>query len=301
VTVRNANWKADYLANHVEISQATLHLEPGSIRWDPVAFSYGPVKGTASLSLPVHCAAPEPCPAHFQIQFGDLDAATFQAAFLGAHEKGTLLSTLIDRLRPTAAPAWPRLEGTVKADSLILGPVTLREATANLRILESGAEITSLDAGLLGGRVHGSGAFHTAGSAQDKPTYALDAQFEKLTPQALGQLLEQRWSGGVFDGNGKIELSGFTGQDLAASAKGSVHFEWRHGALRAGPGPGAVPPVLARFDRWTADANIAGGAVTLKQNQVQRGARTAEVQAAVTLSDPPKVAFVAPKETRAKR
>ena len=27
VTVRNANWKADYLANHVEISEATLHVD----------------------------------------------------------------------------------------------------------------------------------------------------------------------------------------------------------------------------------------------------------------------------------
>jgi hypothetical protein len=301
VTLHNANWKADYLANHVEISQATLHLNPGEILWDPVAFSYGPVKGTASLSLPVQCAAPEPCPAHFQVQFGDLDADLFQAAFLGAREKGTLLSTLIARLRPTAAPAWPRLEGTVKADSLLLGPVTLRQVTATLRFLESGAEIAGLDAGLLGGHVHGAGTFHTAGSAQDKPTYALQAQFEKLSPPAVGQLLGQRWSGGVFDGNGKIELSGFTGKDLAASAKGAVHFEWRHGAVGAARGPESVPPALARFDRWTADADVAGGSVTLKQNQVQRGGRTAEVQAAATLSDPAKVVFVTPKETRAKR
>ena len=27
VTLRNANWKADYLANHLEITEATLHLD----------------------------------------------------------------------------------------------------------------------------------------------------------------------------------------------------------------------------------------------------------------------------------
>ena len=75
VTLHNANWRADYLVNHVEISQATLHVDNGEIRWDPVAFSYGPVKGTASLSLPAACEAGLPCPASFQLQFGALDVA----------------------------------------------------------------------------------------------------------------------------------------------------------------------------------------------------------------------------------
>ena len=41
VSLRNANWRADFLAGHVEIAQATLNLSPGEIRWDPVDFSYG--------------------------------------------------------------------------------------------------------------------------------------------------------------------------------------------------------------------------------------------------------------------
>ncbi|MGA2049889.1 MAG: AsmA family protein, partial [Terracidiphilus sp.] len=161
VTLRNADWKSDYLANHVEIAQATLHLDNGETRWDPVVFSYGPVKGTANLILPRKCAPVEPCatkmpttsPATFKVQFGALDASSLQAAILGAHEQGTLLSTLIARFRPadsSTAAAWPALEGTVKADSLILGPVTLTNATAMLRILDTGAEITGLEADLLG-------------------------------------------------------------------------------------------------------------------------------------------------------
>ena len=301
VTLRNANWKADYLANHVQISQATLHLGTGELRWNPVVFSYGPVKGTASLRLPAVCDAPQLCPPTFQIQFGALDAGALQAALLGAREPGTLLSTLIDRLRPSSAPAWPQLEGTVKADSLILGPVTLREPAATLRTLSNGAEITVFDAGLLGGRVHGSGTLHTAGSAKDKPSYALEFQFGKLSPPALGQLLGQRWFGGAFAGNAKIELTGFTAKDLAASAKGALHFEWQHGTVAAASASAPVPPALARFDRWTADAGVANGAVTLTASQVKRGFGSSPVQAVVTLADPPKVAFTAPKERKAKR
>jgi hypothetical protein len=299
VTVRNANWKADYLTNHVEIAQATLHMGNGETRWDPVIFTYGPVKGTASLTLPAACDAPQTCLPRFQIQFGDLDAGTLQAAFLGAHERGTMLSTLIARLRPSTAPVWPQLEGTVKADSLILGPVTLREATATLRILPTGAEITDLDAGILGGRVHGGGTLRMPQTDQENPSYTLEGQFEKLSPAAVGQLLGMRWQGGTFAANSKIELAGYTGKDLAATVKGALHFEWRHGAVS---GPAAqVPPALAHFNRWTADAAIANGAITLGQSEVQQGLRKRVVEGAVTLGEPAKAAFTAPKEAQAKK
>jgi hypothetical protein len=250
VTLHNANWRADYLVNHVEISQATLHLDSGEIRWDPVVFSYGPVKGTATLTLPAACTTPQPCPAHFQMEFTALDVSAFQAAMLGAHERGTMLSTLIARLRPSTAPPWPLLEGTLKADSLVLGPVTLQKAKAFLHIAQDTAEITGLDADLFGGTIHATGVLHPPSSNQDKPAYSLSGQLEKINPVALGQLLGMRWSGGEFNAAGKVDLTGFTGDDLAASAKGTMHLEWRRGAVAGGA---AVPAELARFERWSAD------------------------------------------------
>jgi hypothetical protein len=307
VTLRNANWKAAYLANHVEIAQATLHLGNGELRWDPVDFSYGPVKGTASLNFPAKCEASQPCLPKFEVHFGNLDASALQAAILGAREPGTMLSTLIARFRPSSsstAPAWPPLEGTVTADSLILGPVTLTDATATLRILATGAEITDLDADLLGGHVEGGGTLRAA-TEQDKPAYTLEGHFEKLSPAEVGNLMGLRWTGRSFDADGKIDLSGFTGKDLADSVNGTLHFDWQLGAVAAlenAESPAAaVPAALGRFDRWTGDAEIANGTITLKQNQVQQGFRKRAVQGALTLGDHPTVSFVAPSETQAKR
>jgi hypothetical protein len=308
VTVHNANWKADYLANHVEIAKATLHIGPGGLRWDAADFSYGPVKGTASLTMPADCQAPLPCAPRFDLQFGDLDASALQAAILGAQTRGTLLSELIARLSPSTAPAWPQLSGTLKADSLLLGPVTLRGASAALNIDSAGVEIRSFAGELLGGSVHGSGSL----AKGDKPIYTLEGQFEKLNPAAVGQLVGLRCSGGEFTADGKIELTGFADKDLAASAKGTLHFEWRHGSVTGPaaqanarhlplPQPEFVPPALTRFDRWTADAEIANGAVAIRQSQVQQGVRKRAVEASVTLADPPVVAFPAPKETVARK
>jgi hypothetical protein len=219
-----------------------------------------------------------------------------------------LLSTLIARLRSSnrsSAPAWPQLEGTATADSLILGPVTLREVSATLRILQDGAEIESLDAGLLGGRVHGSGTLRTMATDQGKPAYTMEGRFEKLSPPTVGQLLGLRWSGGAFDAEVKIDLAGLTDRELAASAKGALHFEWRRGAINAQGGGThagtAIPPALLRFDRWTGDAEIGNGVLTLKENQVLQGGRKRAVEAAVTLGNPPKAVFAAHKETQEKR
>jgi hypothetical protein len=313
LTFHNASWKADYLANPVEISQATLHFDGAGARWDPVAFSYGTVKGTADVELPYRCVSAQSCPPSFHVKFGALDAGALQAAVLGARQKGTLLSELIARLTPSSAPSWPKLEGTAQADSLVLGPVTLTRPTATLSIAQDGAEITALDAGLLGGTVQASGTLRAAGAngnSGNAPIYSLAGEFQQLNPASVGQFLGQRWTGGEISGTGKIDLAGYEAKDLASSAQGSLHFEWRRGSAGSTarfPGIASdsafpdIPPSLSRFDRWTGDAEVAGGAITLQQNEVQRGVRRTTVAAKLTLSDPPKLEFGSRNEVQTAR
>ncbi len=310
VVLRKANWKPDFLANRLEIADATLHLDPGDLRWDSVVFSYGSIKGTASLLLPQSCPPPESgllCPASFpptfSVAFADLDAASFETELLGARQPGTLISTLIDRLHPSSAPPWPQIQGDVTADSLVLGPVTLLKVSAALNLLPAGAEISALDAGLLGGRVRLSGTLHKPATDRDKPAYSFSGDFQDLDAKDLGQLLGIRWTGSPIRGNGKVELSGYTDADLAASAKGSLHVETRSGAIAA---PASIPAkptakvnpslqALAHFDRLTLDAVIANGSIQLGPNQVVSvsSVRNRSVDATISFGNPPKVSFAA--------
>jgi AsmA family/AsmA-like C-terminal region len=285
LTLHNASWKSGVLANAVEISQATLNLDGGTRVWDPVVFEYGPVKGTATLHAP-ECEGGEPCATSLALQFSELDATAFQAALLGAQKRDTVFSSLVARFTPTSAPVWPRIDGTVKADSLILGQVRLQNAAISLRVMPTEAEFTSIDANLLGGRIHATGKLTNG----DKPGYAFDGTATKLNGSALCQLLTLQCTGGPIDGNGRVELSGFADKDLASSATGTLHFEWRHGTVGGDPSA-QVPKALSRFDRWVADVAIANGAVTLRQNQVQQGANTSETDATITFGDPPIVRF----------
>jgi hypothetical protein len=238
------------------------------------------------------------------MQFGDLDASTLESALLGAKEESTLLSDLINRLHPSASPPWPALEGTVQADSLVLGPVTLHGVSAGLRILPASVEIDNVDAALFGGSVHVAGSFLKPATDQDKPTYTFEGDFQKLDVTSIGAMLGLRWAGTPLNGNGKIELSGYNASDLATSARGTLHFECRRGAIGNQPSEsskaGLVPAALGHFDRWSADAAIAGGGVTLDQSLLTAGGRKQSVQAAVTFGDPPVVSFATPKLVAAK-
>jgi hypothetical protein len=317
VALRNASWEADYLASPLEIVQATLNLDNRNLRWDPVVFSYGPVKGTATLSLPSCEAetprsiastqippnqADSPCQPVFAIHFAALDAAALQAAFLGARQPGTLLSSLLARLKPStaSAPALPLLQGNVTADSLIVGPVALTSASATLHVLSTGAELSFLKANLLGGHFDGEGTFQLPAD-QGKPAYTFQGQLENINAARLGQLLALQCAGGPITGKGKISLSGFAASDLGSSAKGELHFDWRKGSVIAESADSpAIPAALARFDGWTADAVIAGNALTFETSKVQQASvkQTATprqtVGGSVTFSDPPQVTFTVP-------
>jgi len=177
--------------------------------------------------------------------------------------------------------------------------VTLAEPSATLLIHPDRAEFSDLDASLLGGHLHATGSLSWAGTGQAKPAYAVEAHFEKLSPEAVGQLLEERWTGGSFDADGTVDLSGFTDRELTASTKGTLHFEWHRGAVEAG-GKG-VPAALTRFDDWTADAAIANGTMTLGKNQVIVGKHQQEVDGDLTFGEPPKMRFTVPKDLRAAR
>lgn len=289
VTLHNTNWKTDALASPVEIAQGTLHLGPDELRWDPVTFSYGPLKGNGTLVLPVACDPATPCVPALHVEFDDIDAGTVQAALLGARKPGTVVSDLIARFTSASTAPWPLLDATLQASTLTLGPVKLQKAQADLQIKAGGANLVSLDAGLLGGKLHAAGTV-TAG---DKPAYAIEGRVEKGDAAAVCQLVGLHCSGGPITAQGKVELAGFSAADLAASAKGSLHFEWRRGAVINDTGLQA-PAELTHFALWTADAGIAQGAITVEQNTVTQGAKRMTVSATVPLADPPHIRFATP-------
>src|SRR5208283_2395130 len=165
---------------------------------------------------------------------------------------------------------------------------------------------SNLQANLLGGRLQLTGTLKKPATDQDKPSYSFTGDFANIDPKALGKLLGLRWTGGPISGSGNVELAGYTAVDLAASAKGTMHLETRYGSIawlaktraeseaESETGAGQIPDALGRFGRFTADATIAGGAVSLDPIQLASGGRTRSVAAAIPLANPLVVSFESP-------
>jgi hypothetical protein len=287
IALKEANWRSGFLAGPVLLPAATLHFENGAMSWDPVDFTFGPVKGTAQLEMPANCEPNADCTPHFALHFADLDGATMQAALLGARERGTLLSSLLARFT-SSATIWPNLKGSVDVDTLVLGPFTLHNVTADLQIGPAGAQATSIDADVLGGHLSASADVKMG----DKPAYKIDAGFEGLNPAQVGGLVGMKWTGGTIDGTGHLELSGYTPAGLVSSAAGTLQFAWAHGSVVSLTNS-TVPAELSKFDNWNADAEIAHGAIALGKNQVVRGKHTVTVAASAKLASPAVVKFAA--------
>lgn len=283
IVFRGANWKPAFLANAVLLRQATLHLENGAMRWDPIDFAYGPIRGSATLAFPASCDTPETCAPQFTAHFATLDTAELQSALLGARDKGTLLSSLLDRFKSSSAPAWPQANGIVQADSLLTGPFTFASVSAEVKLAAAEADLTSIDATSLGGKLTGAATLQ----ASDQPQYSLNATFAELEPALVGRLLGMKWSGGKFSGSAKLKMSGYSDKDLSSSAKGSISFTWSHGAVIAP----AMPPALAHFDRWTGVVAITDDGLKLGANQLVRSGRKSSVHAAATFGLPATVEF----------
>lgn len=293
-TLRNTRWSAPFLANPVELSSAILRFTEAGTGWEAASFTYGALKGMASLTLPPPCPVPctltKPTPAQFVVQMGVLDAASLEAALLGAQKKDTLLESLLTRLRPSTPAAWPFIEGVVKADVITLGPFTLTRPTVALRIQNSEATLSTLDARLLGGTIHATGNLTFAAG---RPTYAIQAQCTGLKPAEMGKLVAQTWSGASLTlASTDLTMQGFTGKELAATAHGSLHFDWDKGRLAsttANPVPVSLADLFGRFDRWTGDAVIGNGNLTIGRSLLARGQKKATVTATIPLSAQSKI------------
>jgi AsmA family len=290
--LRRVQWKPAFLVQPVDMPQGTLTVSGTDISLVS-DFSYGGptdgIKGSAVVKAALACKSGD-CGPEIQLHFGSIDAAAVQAAMLGTPRRKSLLSPLMDRMRSSDQPKWPRLMVNVQADALTLGPTTLSGLSAQLQISENEVVILNWQTSALGGTATGKGHFAWAA---DKPEYSFEGTFAGVQAVEAGELLGGTWSGGPVSGRGAIQLSGLTSEALAASATGDLRFNWPHGSIA--PTESAEEPV--HFDHWTGSATIQAGKLELGENALISGRRSSSVAGTIPFGGPAKLT-VAPSAAK---
>jgi len=315
VQLHHVEWKAPYLASAVEMPQGLITISTtGAVLTSDFSFggrggssddsgkdSQGnAVHGSVQVTASAVCSSND-CQPQVSIRFATLDVGAMQAALLGAPTKKSLLSPLIDRMRSSDRPKWPALALGVQAESLVLGPVTLRKVSARIKMRERDVVLEQWDAGMLGGTASGTGHFSWA---DDSPKFAVEGTFTGVDATEAGALVQGNWSGSPLSGSGSVQLSGLTGKDLAASAVGDLRFNWQHGTMVLN-NPGIKPASEAdaeagdetetaeqvRFESWTGALAIKGGRAELGENALVQGKRSIPVTGSIAFGGPVKLSL----------
>jgi AsmA family/AsmA-like C-terminal region len=261
----HTEFQANFLPEPVEIVSAQAALTNTQIVWNPAAVVFHKMPLALSVTMPLACSTAS-CASNFSLSTPNLDAAALQSALLGAGEHGELLQQILARLDRNKVQ-WPPLTGTVRAGSFALGSLVLRDASASLHIEGRQIQFTSIDAHALNGILHATGSVDAAGST---PRYSFDTQLLHANAAAVSGL----WHdvppappslAGIVSASAKVDLSGYSADNLAQSARGTFHWDWTQGAL------GLAPAALTHFDHWSADGAIKNTQLVLDHSQVTRG------------------------------
>jgi hypothetical protein len=260
IVVRNAELSTSYLSQPLRIISAQGVLSPAQISWSNATIGYGKLEAQGTLEYPTMCSGTAACVGHFSLASPALDLGVLQSTLLDSGEGGELLRQLLDRIdRHTAL--WPDLAGTVEVGELSIGKLVVREAVGAIEISGSSIAIRSLNGRLAGGTVHLAGSVDASGN---QPEYKLDVQVTNASPGAIGNFFAERWGSGAANFSAQLDLSGFNAQELAGSAKGTMHWNWTRGSL-------AAEAPLLHFDQWSADAAIADNTITITHSLLAHG------------------------------
>jgi AsmA family len=270
--IRKARLTARFLPLPVDISSARASFSGSVVTWDPVDFLYGDLHGEAAVHHQFPCINQKGCNVHFDLRFASLDAAATETALLGAGGGGGTFKDLLGQLKGNPPP-WPPMTGTVTAGTLTLDQMTIHDARVSIAVEGNHVQIDSLDGRVFGGSLHAGGAMDFTGN----PHYALDADLTKANPAEIAAVFHEKWGSGQINLTTHLDLVGFSTVDLAASAKGTFHWDWSRGSVASEP---ASP--LARFDRWQGDGSVANKSLSLDHSALARSGPPSTVTGSIS-------------------
>ncbi|HEX4007100.1 MAG TPA: AsmA family protein [Acidobacteriaceae bacterium] len=271
VKVQDVEWRPGFLAAPVEIASADMVMTPSAIAWQNVALHYQGLALRGSVQYPAMCGQP-PCAATFAMTAGTMSGAAIETAL--QRKRPGFLGEVLSGFGSGTGGAWPAMRGTVEWDTLSLGRLEVRKATAAVRVEGARLTLASLDGSALGGTLHATGEMTMTGGT---PEWDLDARLIGAKANEAGALFKEHWGAGAANADAHLQMAGWTMANLAASAAGTFHFSWQNGGL-AGAAAGSP---LARFDRWTAGGTIGNSTLTLTGGGVARAGVVAPVRGKV--------------------
>jgi len=250
----------------LEINSARVNLADSETRVDAISASFVGTQWTGALSIPRPCVAPIACPVSF-----DLHADEISTDQLNHWLNPNVAQRPWYRFSTTTSGGHSFLAGLHASGSLVINRAIVRNlvatrVTTKLNLDQGKLRLSDLRADVLGGKHRGE---WRADFTVKQPVYSGSGALDGSSLAQVADLMGDEWISGSANAKYQMELAGFSAADLTASAKGTLHFEMREGAL-----PHIVlASVPLRVRRFT-------GMLTLLQGEVQVQEATLEAPSA---------------------
>jgi hypothetical protein len=194
-------------------------------------FEHSPAAFTGSVSTPLGCTGPAPCPLQFDLHLDSL-AVSDVANLMGFTDKGWSLPFLSGS--DNKFPDF-RAEGTLAVGELNLADIPLEKFAAHLELGDHALTVNRVTAKVGGGTTQGEWKIDWSG---DQPRYTGTGSMEgvaleRVSPQnsIAGQVAQ--WIAGRAQVSYSAHFDGKTTQDMSTRVGGRVEFQVSNGTSRA--------------------------------------------------------------------
>lgn len=271
--IENAVLKLASFPATIQLASAHVNLTPTGVEWTSLQGTFARIPFDGSIRWQTPCAASQSsCARTFALHTPNLSAERLQAALHGTGSDGDLLSLI--NPWSAASPQLPEISGTVTADVLSLGKVSIKNAALQLDVAGHTANLTAISGNVFGGVLTGNAAEkkitatlplasmeNGTGALQwgdGAPIYRLHVALNNIQPAAIGTIWQESWGPGSANATLDLKTQGWSTADLSDNATGKYSFSWINGAFQhSSTAPTAIAiEKFQRFQRWTAAGTI---------------------------------------------
>lgn len=291
--LHDATLKIATLPRSVQLTSARINLLPAGVEWTGLdgTFAHIPFDGSVQWQTPCPTAK-SACARTFALHTPDLNADYLQAAL--RNSAGS--SDLLNLINPWAAgiPQLPEISGTLNADVLSAGRISLKNAQLQLRMEGHSATLTAISGRIFGGTLSGvtpaapallapekpaqteTGSVHWGDGA---PSYTLRATLRHIQPESVAAIWREHWGNGTANLEIDLKTQGWSAAELARNTNGKFTIAWVNGTLSSATAPLSSTAVatdksqdkfqrINKFQRWDAEGTIRNRMLILGSSQI---------------------------------
>lgn len=264
----------------LEITSADIDLGESETKVDAISATVAGTQWTGSLSLPRRCTAAESCPMSFNLRADEVDTDLWNEWLNPNQPKRPWYR--FSSAAPVSAHCFLadiRASGTLTVNQLAIRNLFATRLTTKLSLEQGKVRLSDLRADVLGGKHRGE---WRADFTAKTPAYSGSGELDGFSLSQLADVMHDNWISGTANAKYQIDLAGLFSAELANSAKGSLHFDMRDGALphilltstplrvRHFTGMLAVRQGEIEFQEATLDSPTSSYAVTGKASQSRK-------------------------------